>query len=64
MSNVLNEEKKQQVIDLGGWAGRCGGSFRYYHYGGRTVHLDGCAEVEAAYYGAPPGWIGRRIWVQ
>ena len=38
--------------------------FRYYHFGQRTVHLDGCVEVEAAYYGAPPGWIGRRIAVQ
>jgi transposase len=38
--------------------------FRYYHYGQRTVHLDGCVEVEAAYYGAPPGWIGRRVSVQ
>jgi transposase len=33
--------------------------FRYYQYGERIVHLDGCVEVEAAYYGAPPGWIGR-----
>jgi len=31
--------------------------FRYYHYGERTVHLDGCVEVEAAYYSAPPGWV-------
>ncbi|MDH3285789.1 MAG: IS21 family transposase [Acidobacteriota bacterium] len=38
--------------------------FRYYRYGERTVHLDGCVEVEAAYYGAPPGWIGKRIQVQ
>jgi transposase len=38
--------------------------FRYYQYGERTVHLDGCVEVEAAYYGAPPGWIGRRVHVQ
>lgn len=38
--------------------------FRYYQYGERTVHLDGCVEVEAAYYGAPPGWIGRRVSVQ
>jgi transposase len=38
--------------------------FRYYNYGERTVHLDGCVEVEAAYYGAPPGWIGRRVHVQ
>jgi hypothetical protein len=28
------------------------------------VHLDGCVEVDAAYYGAPPGWIGRRVHVQ
>ncbi len=35
--------------------------FRYYHYGTRTVHLDGCVEVEAAYYSAPPGWIGQRL---
>jgi transposase len=38
--------------------------FRCYQYGERTVHLDGCVEVEAAYYGAPPGWIGRRVQVQ
>ncbi len=38
--------------------------FRYYKYGERTVHLDGCVEVDAAYYGAPPGWIGRRVQVQ
>jgi transposase len=38
--------------------------FRYYQYGERTVHLDGCVEVDAAYYGAPPGWIGRRVQVQ
>ena len=37
--------------------------FRYYQYGERTVHLDGCVEVEAAYYGAPPGWIGRKVKV-
>jgi transposase len=38
--------------------------FRYYRFGVRTVHLDGCVEVDAAYYGAPPGWIGRRVDVQ
>jgi transposase len=38
--------------------------FRYYRFGARTVHLDGCVEVDAAYYGAPPGWIGRRVDVQ
>ena len=35
--------------------------FRYYQYGERSVHLDGCVEVEAAYYSAPPGWIGTRV---
>lgn len=38
--------------------------FRYYRYGTRTVHLDGCVEVDAAYYSAPPGWIGRQVQVQ
>ncbi|HEY6370951.1 MAG TPA: IS21 family transposase [Candidatus Sulfotelmatobacter sp.] len=38
--------------------------FRYYQFGVRTVHLDGCVEVDAAYYGAPPGWIGRQVNVQ
>jgi len=38
--------------------------FRYYRFGVRTVHLDGCVEVDAAYYSAPPGWIGRRVDVQ
>jgi transposase len=38
--------------------------FRCYQYGQRTVHLDGCVEVEAAYYSTPPGWIGRRVQVQ
>jgi IstB-like ATP binding protein/Mu transposase, C-terminal domain len=38
--------------------------FRYYQYGERVVHLDGCVEVEAAYYGLPPGWIGRSVKAQ
>jgi hypothetical protein len=38
--------------------------FRYYQYGERTVHLDGCVEVDAAYYSTPIGWIGRRVQVQ
>ena len=38
--------------------------FRYYQFGTRTVHLDGCVEVDAAFYGAPPGWIGRQVNVQ
>lgn len=38
--------------------------FRYYRFGDRTVHLDGCVEVEAAFYAPPPGWIGRQVHVQ
>src|SRR5438132_1135537 len=38
--------------------------FRYYQYGERTVHLDGCVEVDAAYYSVPPGWIGKLVHVQ
>ena len=38
--------------------------FRYYRFGERTVHLNGCVEVEGAYYGAPPGWLGQRLQVQ
>jgi transposase len=38
--------------------------FRYYQHGQRVVHLDGCVEVEAAYYGLPPGWIGHLVQVQ
>src|SRR6059036_2433751 len=38
--------------------------FRCYQYGERTVHLDGCVEVEAAYYSVPPGWLGKLVNVQ
>ena len=38
--------------------------FRFYQFGGRRVNLDGCVEVDAAYYSAPPGWIGREVKVQ
>jgi transposase len=38
--------------------------FRYYRHGTRVVHLDGCVEVEAAYYSVPPGWIGQQVVVQ
>jgi transposase len=38
--------------------------FRYYKYGKRGVNLDGCVEVDLAYYGLPPGWIGREVHVQ
>jgi hypothetical protein len=38
--------------------------FRYYQYGQRVVHLDGCVEVEAAYYSVPPGSIGRLVHIQ
>jgi transposase len=37
---------------------------RYYRFGDRTVHLNGCVEVEGAYYFAPPGWLGQRVQVQ
>ena len=39
-------------------------SFSYFHYGKRKVHLDGCVEVQRAYYHAPPGWVGRELHVQ
>jgi hypothetical protein len=38
--------------------------FRFCSYSDRIVHLDGCVEVGAAYYHAPPGWIGRTVHVQ
>jgi hypothetical protein len=38
--------------------------FRHYQFGDRRVNLDGCVEVDAAYYSAPPGWIGRQVKVQ
>jgi transposase len=38
--------------------------FRYYQHGKRKVNLDGCVEVDAAYYSAPPGWIGQEVPVQ
>jgi transposase len=38
--------------------------FRYYRHGNRTVHLDGCFEVDGAYYQAPPELLGRLVPVQ
>lgn len=38
--------------------------FRVYQFGERRVNLDGCVEVDAAYYSAPPGWIGRSVKIQ
>lgn len=38
--------------------------FRYYQFGVRTVHLDGCVEVETGYYSAPPNWLTKRVTVQ
>lgn len=38
--------------------------FRMYQFGERRVNLDGCVEVDAAYYSTPPGWIGRSVNVQ
>jgi hypothetical protein len=39
-------------------------AFTYYKHGKRVVHLDGCVEIAGSYYGAPPGWIGRQVYVQ
>lgn len=38
--------------------------FRFHQHGKRRVHLDGCVEVEAAYYSVPPGHVGRDLAVQ
>ena len=38
--------------------------FRYYAFGTRTVHLDGCVEVAKAYYRVPPGRIGQLVAVE
>lgn len=38
--------------------------FRYYAFGTRTVHLDGCVEVVQAYYRVPPGRIGTVVAVE
>ena len=38
--------------------------FRSYSFGERGVNVDGCIEVECAYYSAPPGWIGRHVQTQ
>lgn len=38
--------------------------FRYYQHGTRSVHLQGCVEVKAAYYSAPLKWVRRRVQVQ
>src|SRR5881296_255481 len=38
--------------------------FRYYAFGTRTVHPDGCVEVAKAYYRVPPGRIGELVAVQ
>jgi transposase len=38
--------------------------FRFYEHALRTVHLDGCIELGAAYYGVPPAWIHRVVAVQ
>jgi transposase len=37
--------------------------FRYYAFGTRTVHPDGCVEVAHAYYRVPPGRLGQRVLV-
>jgi hypothetical protein len=37
--------------------------FEYYRIGERTVHLDGHIEADAAYYSAPPRYVGRKVIV-
>ena len=39
-------------------------SFRYFEYGKRVVHLDGCIEVAKSYYAVPPRWIGQEVHVR
>jgi transposase len=56
--SVMFAEEKPHLLELPAEP------FRYYRFGERTVHLDGFVEVEAAYYGAPPGMIGRDVQVQ
>jgi transposase len=55
---AMYEEERPALLPLPGEP------FRYFEHGKRTVHLDGCVEVEAAYYGVPPGWVGREVIVQ
>jgi transposase len=38
--------------------------FRYFEYGVRVVHLDGCIEVAKAYYAAPPRCLGQEVHVR
>lgn len=38
--------------------------FRHYEFADRSVNLDGCVEVDKAFYSAPPGWIGRLVKAQ
>lgn len=38
--------------------------FRYYRYGNRTVHLDGCVEIARAYYRAPSALLGQEVPVR
>ena len=38
--------------------------FRYYAFGTRTVHLDGCVEVAYAYYRVPPKRVGTEVLVE
>lgn len=39
--------------------------FRFFEQGERTVHsLDGCVQVESAYYEAPPGMLGDEVLCQ
>jgi transposase len=38
--------------------------FPFFHEARRSVHRDGYAEVDKAYYSAPPEYVGRHIWAR
>jgi hypothetical protein len=38
--------------------------FAFFHEARRSVHRDGCVEVDKAYYSVPPEYVGRRLWVR
>jgi hypothetical protein len=65
-STAPRNASSPRCLPRSGWpSGRCRSSrFAFIASGVRTIQLDGCVEVDAAYHGAPPGWIGRRVDVQ
>lgn len=38
--------------------------FPSFQEGRRSIHRDGYAEVDKAYYSAPPEYVGRRVWAR